>query len=305
MPNKAELINMWSKVGVGSSFSKLLQFPELYLLNDNLSSSRSRSLMIISHNQAAKHILFNSASRSLLPSLKGREITALEGDLFGECSEYQMHKYLHEVRVAMEEGKILVLVNLSLLYESLYDVLNKNYTHFSPGVMYAKIVVGRHSESCLVKENFKVIVVVDPYDAYFRLSPPFLNRFEKHTLDYIDVLDGRDQKDILTELISWVVDLCKQVTLSIKQPFQPQQLFFGYHRQFIASLVASVVPQKGVKETIEECKSALQRMIKPEGLIQLILSTSHSNSLHNFVDNYFKQWNYSSLLELLTVKVPQ
>jgi E3 ubiquitin-protein ligase RNF213 len=54
--------------------------------------------------------------------------------------------------------------------------------------LYSRIAIGRHSESCIVHPHFKVVVVVDPLDAYLRLPPPFLNRFEKHRMDWGDIL---------------------------------------------------------------------------------------------------------------------
>lgn len=80
----------------------------------------------------------------------------MEGPLFeNDGSDQHMHALLYRVRQAMEEGVVLVLINLEMLYESLYDVLNQSYDHVG-SVMYSRIVVGRHSESCIVHPNFKV-----------------------------------------------------------------------------------------------------------------------------------------------------
>lgn len=68
-----------------------------------------------------------------------------------------MHSLLSKVRQAMEAGVVLVLINLDMLYESLYDVLNQNYTRVGT-MMYSRIVIGRHSESCIIDPNFKVLL---------------------------------------------------------------------------------------------------------------------------------------------------
>jgi hypothetical protein len=93
--------------------------------------------MVISQNQVGNHILFGIAStgqtkeRALPPiSLQPHQkVQILEGSLFeDDCKDHNVHVLLHQVRRAMEEGVILVIIGLEILYESLYDVLNKNYT---------------------------------------------------------------------------------------------------------------------------------------------------------------------------------
>jgi hypothetical protein len=90
------------------------------------------------------------------PALLSQRINVVEGPLFEEDgTDRHAHQLLHEIRRAMEEGDIVVLVNLEFLYESLYDVLNKSYTQLGTA-LYTRIAVGRHSESCVVHPNFKV-----------------------------------------------------------------------------------------------------------------------------------------------------
>lgn len=50
------------------------------------------------------------------------------------------------------------------------------------------------------------MVVVDPADAYHKLAPPFLNRFEKHRLDWQDVLPSYAER-IKLEVILFLIRL--------------------------------------------------------------------------------------------------
>lgn len=56
-------------------------------------------------------------------------------DIFIFGSEFYRHKnsgniylYLNRIKNCMETGRILVLINLNELHESLYDMLNQRYT---------------------------------------------------------------------------------------------------------------------------------------------------------------------------------
>lgn len=90
--------------------------------------------MVISHNQVANYILFGLAGatekRDLFPTVRvTRRVEVLEGSLFEDDNkDHHVHVLLHRVRQAMEEGIVLVIIGLDVLYESLYDVFNKNYT---------------------------------------------------------------------------------------------------------------------------------------------------------------------------------
>jgi hypothetical protein len=125
---------MWAPLG----FSKLVRSAELDLIRDNLASpERSRHLMVISQNRVGNHILFGISGSSMRrddiqssTSIRlSQKVEILEGSLFDDdCKDHQVHVLLHRVRKAMEDGVVLVIIGLEVLYESLYDVLNKNYT---------------------------------------------------------------------------------------------------------------------------------------------------------------------------------
>jgi hypothetical protein len=120
----------WAHVGPAS---RLTRTSELDLIRDNLANpSSSRHLMLISQNQVANHILFGLSQSPFASNAqlkRTQRVEMLEGSLFeDDNSDHHVHILLHRVRSAMEEGIVLVITNLEILYESLYDVLNKNYT---------------------------------------------------------------------------------------------------------------------------------------------------------------------------------
>ena len=54
----------------------------------------------------------------------------------------------------METGKIVILLNLENLYESLYDVLNQYYLDYCDG-RYVDLGLQSHRVKCRVDPNFK------------------------------------------------------------------------------------------------------------------------------------------------------
>ena len=90
----------------------------------------------------------------------------------------------------MDEGRSVILVHCESLYESLYDLLNQHYVEYG-GQTYVRLAFGTYTRSCPIHKAFTVIVIVEISDAYTRLAPPLLNRFEKQVFlhHYVPILD--------------------------------------------------------------------------------------------------------------------
>lgn len=93
-------------------------------------------------------------------------------------TDLQICLNLQRVKHCMANGVTLVLVHCEALYESMYDLLNQHYTE-AGGQLWVRLAFGTHSRLCPIDPSFRVIVVVEATDAYTKLAPPLLNRFEK------------------------------------------------------------------------------------------------------------------------------
>jgi hypothetical protein len=60
----------------------------------------------------------------------------------------------------------------------LLDLLNQHYSTYG-GQLYVRLAFGTHSRLCPIHPTFRVVCVVEKTDAYEKLAPPLLNRFEK------------------------------------------------------------------------------------------------------------------------------
>lgn len=121
-------------------------------------------------------------------------------------------------------------------------------------------------------------MVTDPLNAYYHLAPPFLNRFEKHTLDWEDVLD-KNARQVLKEVTEWAKLICNEVEIYVgpnnnsENSFSLQHLFYGYHWQYISSIVAAEfgnIPNTNLRAIVEQCKKQLMFMLNPEGFVQIL-----------------------------------
>ncbi|KAH3765624.1 AAA+ ATPase [Pelomyxa schiedti] len=137
------------------------------------------------------------------------------GDFRDDSDQRVKAAVVEKVKVAMEKGETIVLVNSASIHSSFYDVFNRHYTimpknkqdmakdptNSSTRLCYANLAAGSFSQPCLVHDNFRVIVHV-PKSSLQTIPTPLLNRFEKYCLGIDDALFERLQMIPLTKLIS-------------------------------------------------------------------------------------------------------
>ncbi len=274
------------------------QFP---LICDNLNDRDARHLMVISRGSTARHIL---VEEYLQKQSLSRKVCILEGGHFpADKSERSLQHYLLRIKECMREGNTLVLVGMDCIYECLYDVLNGRSTQVGSS-HYVRIVVGSQSEACLIDPKFKVIVIAEPAAVYQKMPSPFLNRFEKHTLAWADIVLN---KEASLELQEWVSDLD---AICSRGSGAPKHCFLGYHRDIPYSLVALALHRSSSNQhPTKLCKSLLMWMVRPESLVSLhqyYNSTEECSAtritrdqIARFVEEYLSAYHISSLQDLM------
>ncbi|KAK3253053.1 hypothetical protein CYMTET_37677 [Cymbomonas tetramitiformis] len=116
-------------------------------------------------------------TRGLIPE----EALVLCGSGFSrDCDARYLCKVVKQIKQCLAAGRALVLVNLDVAYESLYDMLNKFYTVYN-GRNHVDISMGTGMVmKAEVHPEFQCLVLASAEDAYAKFPPPLLNRFEKH-----------------------------------------------------------------------------------------------------------------------------
>ena len=142
-----------------------------------MGSTSARHLMLLTRNNAALSVVFD------VGILAHRNTEVLFGSDFpADKTDLQALVNLQRIKNAMATGVTVVLVHCEALYESLYDLLNQHYIEYN-GNLYVRLAFGSQSKLCPIRADFRVVVVVEKLDAYTRLAPPLLNRFEKQVVE--------------------------------------------------------------------------------------------------------------------------
>ncbi|CAE7455288.1 rnf213a [Symbiodinium sp. CCMP2456] len=110
---------------------------------------------------------------------------------------------LQRIKSFMQQPISLVMVHCDSLYESLYDLLNQHYMEYA-GQRYVRIAHGSKAKQCPIHHLFRVIVITEISDAYFRLAPPLLNRFEKQIFLRKDLMSKSDEALLARVTKFWV-----------------------------------------------------------------------------------------------------
>lgn len=233
-----------------------------------------RYLLVLTKNYAALQILQQTFfSENSQPEI-------IFGSSFPKDQEYtQICRNINRVKICMETGQTVVLLNLQNLYESLYDALNQYYVCLG-GQKYVDLGLGTHRVKCRVHQDFRLIVIEEREVVYKQFPIPLINRLEKHYLDIHTVLKT-EQKRMVDELEKWVklfVSLNSQNTAAAQTyKYKPPDVFIGYHSDTCASVILQVIekqkdtsemsdPERGV---LDEAKLILLKCATPDSVVRL------------------------------------
>jgi hypothetical protein len=130
----------------------------LDLLTENLRDLPDEN----SHEIGARHLMVLSEHESALQILQDKGIIAssrakiIYGSYFPEDrSTINLYRHITTIKNCMETGQTAVLLHLDDIYESLYDMLNQNYTPGVSGGQFCRLAIGARSRQCEVNPNFR------------------------------------------------------------------------------------------------------------------------------------------------------
>ncbi|XP_029363545.1 E3 ubiquitin-protein ligase rnf213-alpha [Echeneis naucrates] len=232
-----------------------------------------RYLLVLTKNYAALQILQQTFfSESVQPEI-------IFGSSFPKDQEYtQICRNINRVKICMETGQTVVLLNLQNLYESLYDALNQYYVCLG-GQKYVDLGLGTHRVKCRVHKDFRLIVIEERDVVYKQFPIPLINRLEKHYLDIHTVLRN-EQKRMVDNLEEWVksfVSVSSKNLTDAQTNYQPQDVFIGYHSDTCASVILQVIEKQKdhlemsdpERQILDEAKLVLLRCATPDSVVRL------------------------------------
>ena len=266
-----------------------------------LDDSESRYLLVLTRNYVALQILQQAFFITDQPEI-------IFGSSFPKDQEYtQICRNINRVKICMETGKMVVLLNLQNLYESLYDALNQYYVYLG-GQKYVDLGLGTHRVKCRVHPDFRLIVIEEKDVVYKHFPIPLINRLEKHYLDINTVLE-KWQKNIVEELKVWVekfIDVKAEQFLA-RPKYSPSDVFIGYHSDTCASVVLQVIEQVGHKVLTDElyqkvsvqAKSVLLDCATPDAVVRLNASSLGQFTAQSLSEEYYYRQQHNSFADFL------
>ena len=177
------------------NYKKDLEFEYnvMQCLKDNINDENSRYLLLITESyfsqELLNYILEDICEDKNKHNEKENEIYTkyFFGSIFKSDKNNisYSNEILSKIKYQMGTNNILVLKDLESVYPALYELFNQSYTYLE-GKKFVRL--GESESLTLVNDNFKVIVLVDRKQIEEQ-EPPFLNRFEKHIINYSNLLN--------------------------------------------------------------------------------------------------------------------
>ncbi|KAM9596356.1 E3 ubiquitin-protein ligase RNF213-like isoform 2-T2 [Trichechus inunguis] len=267
-----------------------------------LEDAECRYLLVLTKNYVALQILQQTFfSKEQQPEI-------IFGSSFPKDQEYtQVCRNINRVKICMETGKMVVLLNLQNLYESLYDALNQYYVYLG-GQKYVDLGLGTHRVKCRVHPDFRLIVIEEK-DVVYRYFPiPLINRLEKHYLDINTVLE-KWQKNIVEKLKEWVEEFIHMEAdqFQAKHKYSPSDVFIGYHSDTCASVVLQVLERQGHRDSTgdlyqtvsEEAKLILLDCATPDAVVRLNTSSLGGFAAQSLSQEYYYKQQHNSFADFL------
>ncbi|KAM4629855.1 E3 ubiquitin-protein ligase rnf213-alpha-like [Polymixia lowei] len=264
-------------------------------LSPSSQADESRYLLILTKNYAALQIL----QQMFFSNQNHPEI--IFGSSFPKDQEYtQICRNINRVKVCMETGQTVVLLNLQNLYESLYDALNQYYVTLG-GQKYVDLGLGTHRVKCRVHKKFRLIVIEEKEVVYKQFPIPLINRLEKHYLDINTVL-SLEQRDTVKQLQEWVNDF-------VSKQYTPSDVFIGYHSDTCSSVVLQVTEwldtRADVPGVLAMAKHILLSCATPDSVFRLDNSRVFDEERESLVQEYFEQEMHRSLGDFIVSHTQQ
>ena len=275
----------------------------------NLSRSfhgETRYLLLVTENYHALNILLHSTE--MWPEHQYiQSVRVIFGSNFPCDQEYSVVcRNINKIKLCMESGKTIILLNLENLYESLYDALNQYYMVLN-NQRYVDLGLGTQRVKCRVHDNFKLIVIADK-KTVCEFPTPLVNRLEKHFLNMSSVVPEQGIR-ISEHLREWVEEFSIVQGSVDRNSFKEGGTFIGYQEDTCISIVFHVIKQMypnnhklecvNAVNVLTECKAELLKMVATDAVFRLknSLLAVHSE-INGLMEQYFNL-RITSLVEYL------
>ncbi|RUS21593.1 hypothetical protein BC937DRAFT_92153, partial [Endogone sp. FLAS-F59071] len=285
-----------------SIFRKFVEnskFPQaLDCIRASLEDPDARHLMAIGDSDLTIDILANAFSDE---SRRRKSPQVIYGSQFPADKDSSDYAYgvLNKILLCVEEGRPVILKDLDIIYGSLYDLWNKNYTSVGSGSdqkNFCRVALGEFANPmCPVHPDFRCIVVMDQ-SAVEQADPPLLNRFEKQRIGWESLLN-EENSIIVKELATWAIKIS-----AFGKTFGLYDMFIGYcGDNTLRCLVLRHSNWGKIQDrakVIEKCKQSLIEIACSEGIVRSTrspLAVENPEEAAYWYNYYFSHQRHSCL----------
>ena len=282
---------------LGKSESKLEN-----IIEKNLNDSNSRYLMIISEgNDGSDIIKYLLESKIKKEKDKCIELVGSKYKKDIKSGKYS-EEILNKIKYLMEKDFILILKDLDMIYASLYDLFNQNFTVMGDK-QFARIAFEYSKISSEVNKNFHVIIIVDNNKIQeLKLDPPFLNRFEKHLINFRMLIKEKD-KEIANKINEYIA-IISSYNNNKNLKLDLGKLLINCEQNNIEGLIYKIENKEEIPESIADLKyekiliELVFNTIAPifcQDIIASILSSNYDPKYHlmnEIIIKAYKKYSY-------------
>ena len=117
----------------------------------------NRYLLLLSQNNYILNELETNMHQQQQASSKNSNVKVIFGSSFPNDQQYsQICRKIHQIKLSVELGKRVILLNLENVYESLYDALNQFYHKFGENEKFVELGLGTQRVKCLVRRKINL-----------------------------------------------------------------------------------------------------------------------------------------------------
>jgi len=294
--------NIFKKIYITESFNLGKSESKLEnIIEKNLNDSNSRYLMLISEGNDGSDII-----KYLLSKIKNKKDKYIE--LVGSKykKDIKSGKYseeiLNKIKYLMETDCILILKDLDMIYASLYDLFNQNFTCMGDK-QFARIAFEYSKISSEVNKDFHAIIIVDNNKIQeLKLDPPFLNRFEKHLINFRMLIKEKD-KEIASKINEYIT-IISSYNNNKNLKLDLGKLLINCEQNNIEGLIYKIENKEEIPESIVDLKyekiliELVFNKIAPtfcQDIIASILSSNYDPKYHlmnEIIIKAYKKYSY-------------
>ncbi|CAF0874792.1 unnamed protein product [Didymodactylos carnosus] len=243
-------------------------------------------------------------------------------------NELRNVEILSTIKLCMETGKTILMINTGRIHGSLYDVFNQNFSIMATGdnrKIWSKVAIGPKTIDVVVHEDFQCIVHINRNE-FKEIPAPFLSRFQKYSLSIKDFYQIRWTKLSIEEqkLMENVEQKAQSCIEHIGQQYfyglssntlyscllgliekndEEERYYLNIHQQYTQLTIKSKsVIEQNLTNTFQcllrSILSRLMQLISPESII-LKLPTFEDQVSRWICTNYFENQEHFSLENFL------